>query len=34
LKDEEAPRDLGEGGADVAQMPEELRRELRELGLL
>jgi len=34
LKDEEAPRDLGEGGADVALMPEELRRELRELGLL
>ena len=34
LKDEEAPRDLGEGSADVAQMPEELRRELRELGLL
>jgi hypothetical protein len=34
LKDEEAPRDLGESGADVALMPEELRRELRELGLL
>lgn len=34
LKDEEAPRDLGKGNGDVAEMPEELRRELRDLGLL
>lgn len=34
LKGEEAPRDLGDDGADVIDMPESLRRELRELGLL
>jgi hypothetical protein len=34
LKDEEAPRDLGADGGDIVDMPEELRRELRELGLL
>lgn len=34
LKGEEAPRDLGEDGGDVVDMPEELRRELRDLGLL
>jgi hypothetical protein len=32
LKAEEAPADLGEGGA--AALPEELRRTLGELGLL
>ena len=30
----EAPGDLGKGAGQVAEMPEELRRELRELGLL
>jgi hypothetical protein len=30
----EAPPDLAKGGKGVAQLPEELRRELRELGLL
>ena len=30
----EAPADLGKGAGQVAEMPEELRRELRELGLL
>ena len=30
----EAPPDLGKGAGQVAEMPEELRRELRELGLL
>lgn len=34
LKGEEAPRDLGEDGGDIADMPEDLRRELRDLGLL
>lgn len=34
LKDEEAPRDLGKMGEGVAALPEELRRELAELGLL
>ncbi len=34
LKDEDAPRDLGADGGEVADMPEELRRELREMGLL
>ena len=34
LKDEDAPRDLGAEGSDVVDMPEELRRELREMGLL
>jgi len=34
LKDEEAPRDLGKLGEDVAALPEDLRRELAELGLL
>jgi hypothetical protein len=32
LKDDDAPADLGKGGA--AAMPEELRRQLGELGLL
>src|SRR5579871_3227318 len=30
----EAPPDLAKGGNGVAQLPEKLRRELRELGLL
>lgn len=34
LKQEDAPRDLGAIGEDVAAMPEDLRRELAELGLL
>jgi hypothetical protein len=34
LKAEEAPQDLGAGLGEVADMPEELRRGLRELGLL
>ena len=34
LKTEEAPRDLGKLGEDVAALPEDLRRELAELGLL
>ena len=34
LKAEEAPGDLGAGAGEIAEMPEELRRELRELGLL
>lgn len=34
LKNEEAPRDLGKLGEDVAALPEDLRRELAELGLL
>jgi hypothetical protein len=34
LKGEEAPRDLGDDGGDIADMPEDLRRELRDLGLL
>jgi hypothetical protein len=34
LKDEEAPRDLGALGEDIAALPEDLRRELADLGLL
>jgi hypothetical protein len=34
LKDGEAPKDLGRGQGDLAQMPEEMRRELADLGLL
>lgn len=34
LKDEEKPRDLGALGEDVAALPEDLRRELSDLGLL
>ena len=34
LTTEDAPRDLGSIGEGVAAMPEELRRELAELGLL
>lgn len=34
LKPEDAPRDLGALGEDIESMPEELRRELIDLGLL
>ena len=34
LKAEDAPADLGRSSGAIAQMPEELRRELRDLGLL
>ena len=34
LKDEEAPQDLSGLGDSVASMPEDLRRELADLGLL
>lgn len=34
LKNEEAPRDLKTMGEDVAALPEELRRQLADLGLL
>ncbi len=34
LKAEEAPRDLAGMGAELTAMPEDLRRELAELGLL
>jgi hypothetical protein len=34
LPDDDIPRDLHSLGADVAQMPADLRRELMELGLL
>lgn len=34
LTDSEKPRDLSQGMADVAAMPEEMRRHLAELGLL
>ncbi|MGF9691287.1 DUF1489 family protein [Rhizobium sp. 0TCS1.26] len=34
LTTEDAPRDLGDIGDDMASMPEDLRRELAELGLL
>jgi hypothetical protein len=34
LQDNEAPRDLAALGADTAELPLELRRELAELGLL
>ena len=34
LTDKDAPPDLGKAAASVAAMPEPLRRELRDLGLL
>ncbi len=34
LADADAPADLDKGNAIVAEMPEQLRRELREMGLL
>lgn len=34
LPDKDAPVDLGKSSGAIAEMPEELRRELRELGLL
>lgn len=34
LQDKDAPPDLGKQGKGLVKMPEELRRELRELGLL
>ncbi|MDO1583732.1 DUF1489 family protein [Rhizobium oryzicola] len=34
LKPEDAPRDLGSIGEDITEIPEHLRRELAELGLL
>ncbi len=34
LKAEDAPRDLGRGQGGLAQMPEAMRRELADLGLL
>ena len=34
LEDKEAPRDLAKAAPGAALMPEEMRRELRELGLL
>jgi hypothetical protein len=34
LQAKDAPDDLGRGSGAIAEMPEELRRELRELGLL
>ena len=34
LAAEDAPKDLGNSGSSLAAMPETLRRELRELGLL
>ena len=34
LADKDAPADIGARGDDVSQMPEELRRELAQLGLL
>jgi hypothetical protein len=34
LSDDDAPSDLGKLGEGLAQMPEDLRRELAELGLL
>ena len=34
LADHEAPKDLSAGAGELAEMPEELRRELRDLGLL
>ncbi len=34
LKDAEKPRDFGPGMAQVADMPEDMRRHLAELGLL
>lgn len=34
LQDKNAPADLGRNDRGIAEMPEELRRELREMGLL
>jgi len=34
LSAEDAPKDLGKSGSNLTAMPEALRRELRELGLL
>jgi hypothetical protein len=34
LKPHEAPADISHGSGDIGEMPEDLRRELRELGLL
>lgn len=34
LSDKDAPGDLGRAAGQVAEMPEEMRRELRDLGLL
>ena len=34
LEDKDAPRDLAKAAPGAAAMPEEMRRELRELGLL
>ncbi|MFO1166981.1 MAG: DUF1489 domain-containing protein [Rhodoblastus sp.] len=34
LQDKDAPADLDGASGDVAEMPEEMRRHLRELGLL
>ena len=34
LEDKEAPRDLAKAAPGAAAMPEQMRRELRELGLL
>ena len=34
LEDKEAPRDLSRAAPGAAKMPEQMRRELRELGLL
>ncbi len=34
LSDADAPSDLGKAAASIAAMPEPMRRELRELGLL
>ncbi len=34
LVDHEAPKDLAAGAGELAEMPEVLRRELRDLGLL
>jgi hypothetical protein len=34
LAADDAPKDLGKSGAKLASMPEAMRRELRELGLL
>jgi hypothetical protein len=34
LEAKDAPADLGRGGGDLARMPEAMRRELAELGLI
>jgi hypothetical protein len=34
LNDADAPRDLGASGANIDDMPDEMKRELAELGLL